>query len=70
MSLDDEYECEAAVEARLRALRAISKPLAARLRAGGPSIDHGELLYDERGLPKGSWIYDDPEEPSRSGSDQ
>ena len=40
------------VEERLRRMRAISKPLAARLRAGGPTIDHGELLYDERGLPK------------------
>ena len=37
---------------RLRRMREISKPLAARLRAAGPPIDHGEFLYDERGLPK------------------
>ncbi len=53
------------VEARLRALRAISKRAAALLRKGGPPIDHAELLYDERGLPKGTWIYDDPDEPPR-----
>ena len=65
MGLADGDEREAALEARLRAIRAISKPLAARLRAGGPPTDHAELLYDERGLPKGTWVYDDPEEPTR-----
>ena len=40
------------MEERLERMRAISKPLAARLRAGGPPIDHDEFLYDERGLPK------------------
>ncbi len=65
MGLDDDNERQAAVEAQLRAMRAISKRLAALLREGGPPIDHAELLYDERGLPKGTWIYDDPDDPPR-----
>ena len=40
------------VEERLRRMRVISKRCAKLLRQGGPPIDHGELLYDERGLPK------------------
>ena len=43
---------ERSVEERLRRMRAISKRCAELLRQGGPPIDHGELLYDERGLPK------------------
>ena len=40
------------VEARLKAMRAISKRCAARLRPGPSAVEHGDLLYDERGLPK------------------
>ena len=40
------------VAARLKRMRAISRRSAKLLREGGPPIDHGELLYDERGLPK------------------
>ncbi|MYA20143.1 MAG: hypothetical protein F4Z25_07765 [Chloroflexi bacterium] len=65
MSLDTENERQRGREARLQAMRAISKRLAARLREGGPPIDHAELLYDERGLPKGTWVYDDPDETAR-----
>ena len=43
---------ERSVEARLRKMRAISKRCAELLRDGGPAVDHGDLLYDERGLPK------------------
>ena len=43
---------ERSVEARLRRMRAISKRCAELLRDGGPAVDHGDLLYDERGLPK------------------
>ena len=43
---------ERSVEERLRRMRVISKRCAKLLRQGGPPIDHGELLYDERGLPK------------------
>ena len=64
---DDERK--AAIEERLRKMRATAKRCAALLRAVGPPIDHGELLYDERGLPKGSWAWDDPEEPAEPGSE-
>lgn len=43
------------VEARLRELRAISERCGRLLRDAppGPSaVDHGDLLYDEHGLPK------------------
>lgn len=40
------------IEARARELRAIAERCA-RLMGPGPSaVDHGDLLYDERGLPK------------------
>ena len=41
-----------AVETRTRRLRAIRKRCARLLKAGGPSaVEHGDLLYDENGLP-------------------
>ncbi len=40
------------VDARLRRMRAIADRCAKLLSEGGPPVDHGELLYDERGLPK------------------
>ena len=43
---------ERSVEERLRKMRVISKRCAKLLRQDGPPIAHGELLYDERGLPK------------------
>jgi len=43
---------ERRVEARLKRMRAISDRCAKLLREGGPPIHHGDLLYDERGLPK------------------
>ena len=57
------------IEERLRKMRATAKRCAALLRETGPPIDHGELLYDERGLPKGSWVWDDPEEHAESDSE-
>jgi antitoxin VapB len=41
-------------EARLARVRAIAEDVASRLKEPWRSIDHGELLYDERGLPHGS----------------
>ena len=38
-------------DALARELHAIGQRCAARM-GPGPSVDHGELLYDERGLPK------------------
>ena len=43
---------ERGAEARLHKMRAISKRCAEFLRDGGPAVNHGDLLYDERGLPK------------------
>ena len=42
---------ERSVEDRLREMRAISDRCAKLLREGGAPIDHGDFLYDERGLP-------------------
>ena len=60
MSAEDKNKRERVAEARqqrsfeerLRRMQAIAERCAARLGAAGPPIDHGELLYDERGLPK------------------
>jgi hypothetical protein len=45
-----------AVEARIARkaeLKALADSLAARFRASGqPLIDHGDLLYDEDGMPR------------------
>ena len=43
---------ERSVEERLQRIRAISQRTARMLRDGPPAVDHGDLLYDERGLPK------------------
>lgn len=43
---------ERSVEERLRRMRAITERTARMLRDGPSAVDHGELLYDERGLPK------------------
>jgi len=43
---------ERSVETRLRRLRAIRKRCSSLLKGDGPSaVEHGDLLYDERGLP-------------------
>ena len=39
-------------DARLRKMRAIARRCARLLRKGGPPTDHGDLLYDDRGLPR------------------
>ena len=40
------------VEERLRRMRAVAERCAQLLREAGPPVDHADLLYDERGLPK------------------
>lgn len=40
------------VQARKDALMAIGRDIASRLSPEVRAIDHGELLYDERGLPR------------------
>ena len=55
VALRERLECERrelSVEARLQRLRAIRNRCARMLEDEGPSaIEHGDLLYDERGLP-------------------
>lgn len=41
-----------AVRTRADALLAIGRDAASRLHEPGRSVDHGALLYDERGLPR------------------
>lgn len=40
------------VETRARELRAIAERCAKLMGPGPSAIEHGDLLYDERGLPK------------------
>ncbi len=40
------------VDERLRDMRAIAERCASLIGEGPSAVDHGELLYDERGLPK------------------
>ena len=42
------------VDARLQRMRTIASRCAKLLREGGSPVDHGDLLYDDRGLPKSS----------------
>ena len=43
---------ERTVEARIRATEAIAERCASLMGPGPGSTDHGDWLYDERGLPK------------------
>ena len=43
---------ERTVEERLQAIRAISQRTSRMLRDGPSAVEHGDLLYDEHGLPK------------------
>ena len=43
---------ERSVEERIQRIRAISQRTASLLRDGPSAVEHGDFLYDERGLPK------------------
>ena len=43
---------ERSLEARVQELRAIAERCANLLGPGPSSVEHGDVLYDERGLPK------------------
>ena len=43
---------ERSVEERLRRMRTISKRVSKMLRPGPSAVEHGDFLYDERGLPR------------------
>ena len=40
------------MEERLRRMNAAADRVYALVKDGGPPPDHGEMLYDEKGLPK------------------
>ena len=40
------------VEVRAKKIRAIAERCARNLKPGPSAVEHGDLLYDERGLPK------------------
>lgn len=53
MALKERLERRREVEERLTEMRIISKRCAAMIRNDWPSaVEHGDYLYDERGLPK------------------
>ena len=52
VALRERLERQREIAERLKRMRAISKRAAKMLRKGGPPVDHGELLYDEDGLPR------------------
>ena len=39
-------------EKRLREMRAVAERCARLLRPGPSAVEHGDVLYDERGLPR------------------
>ena len=43
---------ERSVEARVQKLRTIAERCAKLLGPGPSAVEHGDMLYDERGLPK------------------
>ena len=55
---------------RLRRMRAISERCASLLSEAGPPIDHGDLLYEEWGLPKQSEANRKPNLDETGPSDQ
>ena len=40
------------IEDRLTRMRAVAERCAGLLREGPPAVEHGGLLYDERGMPR------------------
>lgn len=43
---------ERSVEARIQEMRAIAERCAKLMGPGPSAVEHGDVLYDERGLPK------------------
>ena len=52
VALKERLERERDIQKRLTRMRAISKRFAESLRDGPSAVEHGDVLYDERGLPK------------------
>ena len=52
VALRERLEREREAEALIQDLKAIARRCAANLRDGPSATEHGDFLYDERGLPK------------------
>ena len=52
VALKERLERERDIQKRLTRMRAISRRFAESLRDGPSAVEHGDVLYDERGLPK------------------
>lgn len=52
VAIEERLERERDIQKRLRAMRAISRRCAESLRDGPSASEHGDFLYDERGLPR------------------
>lgn len=52
VAVRERLERKQEIEERLKMMREISKRCAALLRDGPSPVEHGDFLYDERGLPK------------------
>jgi antitoxin VapB len=52
VALRERLDKEREVQERLQKIRAVSERSAKLFQESGPPPDHGDLLYDERGLPK------------------
>ena len=52
VALRERLERRREIRERLQRMRAISKSIAKSLGPGPSAVEHGDFLYDERGLPK------------------
>ena len=52
VALRERLARERSAEARVQRLLAIGKRCASMLRDGPSAVEHGDFLYDERGLPR------------------
>ena len=54
VALQERLERQREIQERLKRMRAISKRVSKMLRPGPSAVEHGDFLYDERGLPSGA----------------
>ena len=52
VALRERLKRERIIAEKIKNMRAISKRCAALLSDGHSAVEHGDFLYDERGLPK------------------
>ena len=52
VALRERLERQREIAERLKRMREISKRVSSQLKPGPSAIEHGDWLYDERGLPR------------------